>query len=141
MKDKSLNENKTPSFSKPKKKYRKYSYAFKREVVYQVTSGKMYVEQARKHFNINGKTVIYTWIKKYGLLFYNPNKSYEMKQSPQERIKELLKKIEELEADKELLLTTQQVLMEDFNLPVKKYLPELLEKDLKKHIKKNKKKD
>ena len=140
MKDKSLDENKSPSFSRAKKKYRKYSYALKREVVFQIASGNMYVEQARKHYNIQGKTVIYNWIKKYGLLFYNPNKNYEMKQTPQEKIKELQRKIEQLELDKALLLTTHQVLMEDFNLPVKKYLPGQLERDLKKHIKKSKRK-
>ena len=141
MKNNSLDHNKTPSFEKKKKKYKTYSYAFKREVVYQVTSGNMYINQARKHYNIKGKTLIYSWIKKYGFLFYNPKKSYDMKQSPNERIKELLKRVEELEFEKSILLTSHQVLKEDFGIDAKKYLPEQLDVELEKHMIKNPKED
>ena len=64
-----------------------------------------------------------------------------MKQSPNEKIKELQKKIEELEFDKSILLTSHQVMKEDFGIDVKKYLPGQLEDELDKHIKNNPKKD
>jgi len=140
MKDNSLDQNINPSFSKEKKKYKTYSYALKREVVYQVTSGQMCINQALKHYNINGKTLIYAWIKKYGLLFYNPKKSYAMQESPNDKIKELLARIELLECEKGLLLTAQQIMLEDYGIDVKKYLPGQLEKELTKHIKKSQKK-
>ena len=149
MKNKSLDQNKVPSNSvkkeqpkkePEKKKYKTYSYALKREVVYQVVSGKMFINQARKHYDIKGKTLIYQWIKKYGLLFYNPTKNYNMSQSPNEKIKELQKKIEQLELEKDILLDIQQIYQDDFDVPVKKYLSHQLNEDLKKHIKKNQKK-
>lgn len=140
MKNNSLDSNKNSSFLEGKKKYKTYSYALKREVVFQVASGKMSHEQARVHYNINGKTLIHSWINKYGLLFYNPNKSYAMQESPNDRIKELLMKIEELEFQKDILLTAHQIAMEEFGVDVKKFLPEQLNKDLDKHIKKSPKK-
>jgi hypothetical protein len=59
-----------------------------------------------------------------------------MKQSPQEKIKELQLKIEQLEFQKEILLDIQQVYQEDFGVPVKKCLPEQLKKDFENHLKK-----
>jgi transposase-like protein len=136
MKKKDLSSQKTPSFGEQKGKYKKYSYALKRKVVYEVESGKRSIEQARIHFQIKGKNLIYAWIKKYGLLNYNPNKDYLMKQSPQEKIKELQLKIEQLEFQKEILLDIQQIYQEDFGVPVKKCLPEQLKKDFENHLKK-----
>lgn len=136
MKKKDLSSQKSPSFVIGKSKYKKYSYALKRKVVYEVESGKRSIEQARLHYQIKGKTLIYSWIKKYGLLNYHPNKEYQMKQSPQEKIKELQLKIEELELQKDILLDIQQIYQEDFDVPVKKYLPEQLKKDFKNHLKK-----
>jgi len=132
-----MSNKKLPIRKSPQKAaYRSYSYALKREVVHMVEIGKMSIEQARVHYNIKGKSLIYNWIKKYGLLNYQPNKIYAMKKSPQEKIKELQMKIEELEFDKKIILDMYQVLQEDFDIPVKKYLPEPLIKDLKNHIKK-----
>jgi transposase-like protein len=140
MKNNSLDQNKTPSSKKEKKKYKTYSYALKREVVYQVTSGKMFINQARKHYNIHGKTLIYNWIEKYGLLFYNPNKSYAMQESPNDTIKQLRKEVEELKFQKEIFLDMHQVLIEDYGVDVKKCLPGQLVKELEKHMVKNPKK-
>jgi transposase-like protein len=136
MKNKDLSSQKSPCFGDKKKKYKQYSYALKRKVVYELETGRRSIEQARLHYEIKGKTVIYSWIKKYGLLHYNPKKEYLMKQSPQEKIKELQLKIEELELEKDILLDIQQIYEEEFGVPVKKYLPWRLEKDLKKHLKK-----
>lgn len=136
MKKKDLSGQKTPCFGVQKRSYKKYSYALKRKVVYEVESGKRTIEQARIDYEIKGKTLIYSWIKKYGLLHYNPKKEYEMKQSPQEKIKELQNRLEELQFEKDILLDIQQIYEEDFGVPVKKYLPEQLKKSYKKHVKK-----
>jgi transposase-like protein len=136
MKNKDLSSQKDPSFKVQKNKYKKYSYALKRKVVYEVETGKRSIEQARIEYHIRGKTLIYCWIKKYGLLHYNPKKEYLMKQSPQEKIKELQMKLEELEFEKDILLDIQQIYQDEFGIPVKKYLPEQLKKDFKKHLKK-----
>ena len=136
MKNKDLSSQKSPSFGEKKNKYKLYSYALKRKIVYEVQTGKRSIEHARVHYRIKGKTLIYCWIKKYGLLTYNPKKEYLMKQSPREKIKELELKIEELEFEKDILLDIQQIYAEEYGVPVKKFLPEQLKKDLKNHLKK-----
>ena len=136
MSKKDLPSQKTPSSGVQKRKYKKYSYVLKRKVVYEVESGKRSIEQARIHFHIKGKTLIYAWMKKYGLLNYNPNKEYLLKQSPQEKIKELQLKIEQLEFQIDILLDIQQIYQDDFDVPVKKYLSEQLKKDFENHLKK-----
>ena len=136
MKNKDLSSQKNPSNKEQKNKYKKYSYALKRKVVYEVETGKRSIEQARLAYEIRGKTLIYSWIKKYGLLHYDPKKEYLMKQSPQEKIKELQMKIEELELEKDILLDIQEIYQDEFGVPVKKYLPEQLKNAFKKHQKK-----
>jgi hypothetical protein len=67
---------------------------------------------------------------------YNEKKDYEMKQSPQEKIKELEQRLEVVELEKDILLDIQQIYEKDFGIPVKKYLPEQLKNDYRNHIKK-----
>ena len=128
MANKDLGIQKSPQKTGEKRKNRKYSYALKRKIVYEVDKGILSINQAREKYGIRGKSLIYTWIRKYGLLHYEPSKSYKMKQSPQERIKELQKRIEELELDKDILLDIQEAFEEE-GVDVKKYLPEQLRRD------------
>lgn len=134
MKDNKLQIPKSPQ---KKVKYNKYSYALKRKIVYEIEKGEKSINQARIEYNIKGKSLIYTWIKKYGLLNYQPGKEYKMKQSPNEIIKELKLKNEELQLHKDILLDIQQV-YEEFGVDVKKYLPELLKKEYKNRTRKGK---
>lgn len=135
MKDKSLKNQKSPSNSSSKKKYQRYSYALKREVVHQVQSGHRSIEQARVHFGIKGKSLIYAWIKQYGKLTFDPKKTYLMTKSPKQQIKELKEKIEILEMEKDILLDFVEICEED-GFDVKKALPEQLKKDFVNHTKK-----
>ena len=135
MKKNHLKSQTSPSNQKSKKKYKKYSYALKRKVVHEVECGLRTIEEARVHYQINGKSLIYAWIKLYGKLIYDPNKSYLMKKSPQQRIKELEEKLEMLELEKDILLDITEAFEEE-GVDVKKYLPEQLKKDYEKHTKK-----
>jgi transposase-like protein len=140
MENKSLGKNNLPSKKTEKKKYKKYSYSLKREVVYQVVSGKMFVNQARIHYDIRGKTLINSWIKKYGLLFYNPKQNYDMGESPEQTIKKLKLDIEQLQLEKDILLDIQHIYIKEYGVDAKKFLSQQLNVDLEKHIKKAKKK-
>lgn len=135
MKNKRQKSQTTPSNLSPKKKYKKYSYSIKRQVVHEVQSGKRSIEDARIFYKINSKSVIYAWIKLYGKLIYDPKKSYLMKKSPQQRIKELEEKLEMLELEKDILLDITEAYEEE-GVDVKKYLPELLKRDYENHKKK-----
>ena len=135
MKINQLKNQNSPSISSPKKKYQKYSYALKRKVVHEIQSGKRSIEDARTFYHIKGKSLIYSWIKLFGKLTYDPNKTYLMKKSPQERIKELEEKLEISELEKDILLDITEA-MEEEGMDVKKYLTEQLKKDYENHKKK-----
>ena len=104
MKNKRQKSQTTPSNLNSKKKYKKYSYSIKRQVVHEIQSGRRSIEDAIVFYKINSKSVIYAWIKLYGKLIYDPKKSYLMKKSPQQRIKELEEKLEMLELEKDIFL-------------------------------------
>lgn len=135
MKDKRLQNRKSPSNSTDKKKYQKYSYGLKRKVVYEVETGKTTIEEARKLYQIKSKSLIYSWIKLYGRLTYDPKKSYLMKKSPQEKIKELQEKLEIALLEKDILLDITEA-YEEQGVDVKKFLPEQLKKEYENHKKK-----
>lgn len=135
MKNKPQKSQNSPSNISPKKKYKKYSYSIKRQVVHEVQSGRRSIEDARVFYKINSKSVIYAWIKLYGKLIYDPKKSYLMKKSPQQKIKELEQKLEMLELEKDILLDITEAYEEE-GVDVKKYLPELLKKDYENHKRK-----
>ncbi len=128
MKEKESKGQKSPSKRTVRKKYTWYSYAVKRRLVHDVLTGLRTIEDARQVYGIRSKSVIYTWIKKYGLLTYNSNKEYQMKKSPNERIKELQMRIEELELEKDLLMDLTEAYEEE-GVDVKKYLPEQLKRE------------
>ena len=135
MKKKNLKNQKSPSFSTKKRKYKKYSYGLKRKVVYEIEAGKRTIEDARKAYHIKSNSLIYSWIKLYGKLTYDPKKSYLMKKSPQERIKELEEKLEIALLEKDILMDITQA-YEEQGVDVKKFLPEQLKKDYLNHLKK-----
>ena len=45
---------------------RRYSQAFKRQVVHDIESGRFTLQQARKHYDIRGKSTIQSWLKQMG---------------------------------------------------------------------------
>lgn len=137
MKSNSLKIQKSPSNSTKKRKYLKYSYGLKREVVHEIETGKRTIEDARKAYNIKSKSLIYAWIKLYGKLIYDPKKKYLMKKSPQERIKELEEKLEMALLEKDILLDITEAYEEE-GVDVKKSLPELLKRDYENRKKKAK---
>jgi len=135
MKSKNLKSQKSPSNSTNKRKNRKYGYGLKRKVVYEIEAGKRTIEDARKTYHIKSKSLIYAWIKMYGRLSYDPKKTYLMKKTPQERIRELEEKLEDALLDRDILLDITEAYEEE-GVDVKKYLPEQLKKDYENHIKK-----
>jgi len=134
MMDKKLAIQKSPA---KKSNYNKYSYALKRKIVYEVEKGQKSIHQAKLEYGIKGNSLIYAWIKKYGLLNYEPDKEYKMKQSPQEKIKELLNKIEQLELEKDIFFDISEAFQEQ-GVDVKKFLPEQLKKEFLNRLRKAK---
>ena len=131
MKQKSQKGQKSPSKKSEKQQYQKYSYSLKRKVVYEIESGQRRIEEARLFYGIKSKSVIYSWLKQYGKLTYDPKKTYQMKKTPQEQIKELKEKLEIAEFEKDVMFDVMEAYEEE-GVDVKKSLPALLLKEYEK---------
>lgn len=78
------------------KKSRKYSDEFKKEIVSLFESGKFSVCQLEKLYSI-GNPTIYNWIYKFSTFNEKGIRVVEMKESSLSKLKELEKKVKELE--------------------------------------------
>ncbi|MFC0877352.1 transposase [Saccharicrinis sp. FJH2] len=79
------------------RKQRRYSEEFKRQVVSDYESGRLSVPQLEKLHGINN-SVIYAWIYKYSTFNKKGYRVVEHNQSSQQKLKELEKKVKDLEA-------------------------------------------
>ena len=110
-----------------KRTYTKYAYALKRKIVNDILKGILSKEEAMLRYGIRSRQSINYWLSKYGLLNYRNQKNYGMKQSPEEKIKELEARIEELENAKIVLNIAIDIADEEFGTEIrKKYLPQSL---------------
>ncbi|PZD76337.1 transposase [Mesonia sp. K7] len=78
------------------KKQRKFSEAFKKSIVNDFESGKFSVIQLERLHKIKGQ-IIYRWIYKYSQVNEKGQRIVEMKDSSTQKLKELEKKVMELE--------------------------------------------
>ncbi len=78
-------------------KQRKYSTEFKQQIVSDYESGKFSVSQLEKLHKISNPA-IYRWIYKFSIFNEKGFRVVEMKNSSQDRVKELEKRIKDLEA-------------------------------------------
>ncbi|UZO79916.1 transposase [Aquimarina sp. ERC-38] len=78
-------------------KRRKYSEDFKKQLVSDFESGKFSVPQLERIHKIS-RSNIYKWIYKYSTFNEHGSRVVEMKHSSSEKLKELEKKVKELEA-------------------------------------------
>ena len=112
-----------------KQVYKRYSEAFRIQVVREYEAGES-ISQLQKKYGINGATTIQTWIKKYS----TQGLRYELMtiQTPEERnrVKELeaenarLKAlVADLSLEKAILESTVAVIERDYGIDVKKNEP------------------
>lgn len=76
---------------------KRYSEAFKRQVVQEYEAGQS-VHQLRKKYGINGGTTIESWIRKYSNEGFRKNIIVIQRPEEREREMELLKRVEALQA-------------------------------------------
>lgn len=124
-----MKTNNKKNCKKPSKKRirKKYAYALKRKVVHEIKMGIISREEAMYRYGIKSRQAINCWMAKYSSLSYYEQKDYGMKQSPEERNKELLAKIEELQAAIMVLNTAIDISDEENGTNIrKKFLPQQL---------------
>ena len=78
------------------RKHRRYSDEFKREIVIIFESGQLSVPQIEKLYGVSAVSV-YKWIYKFSTFNEKGFRVVEMKQSSIEKLKELERKVKELE--------------------------------------------
>ena len=109
------------------RKFRRYSEDFKKKIVSLFERGEYSVLQMVKLYGV-GQTQVYNWIYKYSKLNEKGCRIVEMKESNQQKVNELQKKVKELE---------QVVGQKQIKIEYLEKLIEIANKDLKLDIKKN----
>jgi transposase len=114
---------------KEKRTQKDYSLAFKLQVVNEVEKGLFTYKQAQKKYGIQGRATVLVWLRKHGVLNWWGAPEMKNKNIPYKEIKELKKKIERLEAEKQILNIAIDVADEMFGIEIrKKYLALSLER-------------
>ncbi len=109
------------------KKIRKFSEEFKRTIVDSYEKGEYSVGQIKSLYSI-APTQIYSWIYKYSIYNEKGCRIVEMKTSNENKVKELIKRVSELEK----IIGQKQI-----NIEYLEKMIELAKSDLKIDIKKN----
>lgn len=108
------------------RKHRFFSEGFKRELVREFDLGKYNVGEISRLHQI-APQVVYRWIYKYSTFHQSGARIVEMKQSSTQKVKELEKRIKELEqavGRKQIMIdyleTMMEVAKEELNIDIKK---------------------
>ncbi len=112
-----------------KRTQKEYSLAFKLQVVNEVEKGYITYKQAQVKYGIQGHVTVLKWLRLHGVLNWTGDTSMHKKNTPYKEIRELKKKIERLEAEKQVLNIAIDVADEMFGIEIrKKYLALSLER-------------
>jgi transposase-like protein len=111
-----------------KRTQKDYSLAFKLQVVDEVEKGELTYKQAQAKYGIQGRSTVLTWLRKHGRLNWSLGFIMNNKNTPQQEIRELKKKIQRLEAEKAILNMAIDVADDKLGTEIrKKYLALSLE--------------
>jgi len=121
--------------SKERRSQRDYTMAFKLLVVGQVEKGEFSYKQAQKHYGIQGRSTVLTWLRKHSNLDWstrNLNIMSKNKETPAQKIKRLEREVSDLKA----LTSIQDAVIDRVDQLTgssfrKKYLAKLSEKSKK----------
>lgn len=110
---------------------RDYNMGFKLAVVDQVEKGEMTYKQAQRHYGIQGRSTVLTWLRKHGKLDWSTTRQHSMSKSqetPEQKIKRLERELED-ERVRNLVLDGMVTIMDqEYGAGLrKKYLSELRE--------------
>lgn len=77
---------------------KRYSEAFKREVVRQIESGELSAGQAKRRYELTGGSTVYKWLERYGSYTHKQRVMRIEKPGEVDRVKQLEKEKQELQA-------------------------------------------
>ena len=110
--------------------YQGYSWGLKISIIEQIENGQISINQAAKKYGVS-RSGIQKWMQRFG----NLDKKLRAMggRSPKQEIKELRKKISNLETERDILESAIEIIEDEYGVDVrKKYLPESLRRTLSK---------
>jgi transposase len=106
-----------------KRTQRDYSLSFKLQVIREVEQGEMTYKESQRKYGIQGRSTVLTWLRKHGRLDWRRSNPMDGNKTPQQTIRELEKKLQRLEAEKEILNRAIDIADEQLGTDIrKKYL-------------------
>jgi transposase-like protein len=110
-----------------RKTQKDYSLAFKLEIVAAVEKGELTYKQAQLRYGIQGRSTVLVWLRKHGRLDWKESEAMK-RDTPNQKIRELEKKLKRLEQEKEVLNRAIDIADSQLNTDIrKKYLSLLSE--------------
>ncbi len=110
-----------------RKTQKDYSLAFKLEIVDAVEKGELTYKQAQLRYGIQGRSTVLVWLRKHGRLDWKESEAMK-RDTPNQKIRELEKKLKRLEQEKEVLNRAIDIADSQLNTDIrKKYLSLLSE--------------
>lgn len=106
-----------------KRTQRDYGLAFKLEVVHAVEKGELSYKQAQRKYGIQGRSTVLVWLRKFGNLNWSLPKQHSLEEqdpTPEQRIKELEKILEDEKAKNLIYKTMIDIVEKEYGLPVRK---------------------
>jgi transposase-like protein len=118
-------QSRTGQGKKPRKKF---SMAFKLMIVDQVEKGEYSYKQIQEKYGLTGHVTVLNWLRKFGSLNWSKTEFVNKRSTPQKQIRELQRKIRQLENEKIILNRVIDLADETMGAEIrKKYLPLLSE--------------
>ena len=105
---------------KVKRTQRDYTLAFKLMVVDEVEKGLLSYRQAQVKYGIQGNASVLRWLRKFGKLNLNEANHMRYTDTPLKKIKDLEKRIKELELEKKVLNKAIDIADEQYNTNIRK---------------------
>lgn len=118
-----------------RRKQSDYSITLKLQIVKEVEQGKISVSGAQRHYGIQGRSTVISWLRKYGNFDWENQTPSNMPKSPEQRIMELEAKVKLLEKQK--LFLEQQAHVSDSKAIIFDMMIDLAEKEYQIEIRKN----
>jgi transposase-like protein len=105
---------------KVKRTQKDYTLAFKLMVVDEVEKGFLSYRQAQVKYGIQGNASVLRWLRKFGKLKWNEANHMRYTDTPSKKIKDLEKRVKELELEKEVLNKAIDIADEQFDTNIRK---------------------
>lgn len=113
---------------KVRRSQRDYSLAFKLQVIHEVEKGELSYKEAQRKYGIQGRSTVLIWLRKHGTLDWRTDNPMKGKQTPQQKIRELEKKLKRLELEKEILNKAVEIADDQLGTDIRKKYLDLLSK-------------